>query len=64
MMHALHIKLIVWFKDDSRESPGISHKPVGNTEAQLKYENDRLKMALAQRYDSHQTTQSHEQGFI
>ncbi|XP_031558104.1 homer protein homolog 2-like isoform X2 [Actinia tenebrosa] len=35
-------------KDESRESPGISHKPVGNTEAHLKYENDRLKMALAQ----------------
>ncbi|KAK3732219.1 hypothetical protein QZH41_015307, partial [Actinostola sp. cb2023] len=31
---------------DDREA--ISHKPVGNTEAQLKYENDRLKMALAQ----------------
>ncbi|XP_031558105.1 homer protein homolog 2-like isoform X3 [Actinia tenebrosa] len=35
-------------EDESRESPGISHKPVGNTEAHLKYENDRLKMALAQ----------------
>ncbi|XP_032218053.2 homer protein homolog 2 isoform X2 [Nematostella vectensis] len=35
-------------EDESKDSPAISHKPVGNTEAQLKYENDRLKMALAQ----------------
>ncbi|XP_028516903.1 homer protein homolog 2 isoform X1 [Exaiptasia diaphana] len=33
---------------NEEEREGISHKPVGNTEAQLKYENDRLKMALAQ----------------
>ncbi|EDO45622.1 predicted protein [Nematostella vectensis] len=33
---------------NGKDSPAISHKPVGNTEAQLKYENDRLKMALAQ----------------
>lgn len=35
-------------EDESKESAGISHKPIGNTESHLKYENDRLKMALAQ----------------
>lgn len=35
-------------EDESKESSGISHKLIGNTESQLKYENDRLKMALAQ----------------
>lgn len=35
-------------EDETRETTGISHKVVGNTESHLKYENDRLKMALAQ----------------
>ena len=29
--------------------PTPSHLPLGSVEAQLKYENDRLKLALAQR---------------
>ena len=37
------------FQEESKESSGISHKLIGNTESHLKYENDRLKMALAQR---------------
>lgn len=36
-------------EEEAKDSSGISsHKIVGNTESQLKYENDRLKMALAQ----------------
>lgn len=35
-------------EEESKESSGISHKLIGNTESHLKYENDRLKMALAQ----------------
>ena len=37
-------------QDENRNTPGITHKPLGNTESQLRYENDRLKMALAQRW--------------
>lgn len=36
-------------EEEAKDGSGISsHKIVGNTESQLKYENDRLKMALAQ----------------
>ncbi|XP_078376738.1 homer protein homolog 2-like isoform X2 [Oculina patagonica] len=35
-------------EDELKESSGISHKLIGSTESHLKYENDRLKMALAQ----------------
>jgi hypothetical protein len=31
----------------------VSAIPAGSAEAQLKYENDRLKLALAQRYVKH-----------
>jgi hypothetical protein len=31
----------------------VSAIPAGSAEAQLKYENDRLKLALAQRYVQH-----------
>jgi len=42
--------MLVYFQEEAKDSSGISsHKIVGNTESQLKYENDRLKMALAQR---------------
>lgn len=36
-------------EEEIKDTSGISsHKVIGNTESQLKYENDRLKMALAQ----------------
>lgn len=36
-------------EEETKDTSGISsHKVIGNTESQLKYENDRLKMALAQ----------------
>lgn len=35
-------------EDETKDTSGISHKVIGNTESHLKYENDRLKMALAQ----------------
>lgn len=44
-----YVLLQCTFQEESKESSGISHKLIGNTESHLKYENDRLKMALAQR---------------
>lgn len=41
--------LLLLLQEETKDSSGISHKVIGNTESHLKYENDRLKMALAQR---------------